>query len=426
MPKVRLHYGQGQILMAPHRTVIGVAGVQSGKSYVGPLWLAREIQKNPGGNWLVTSSDYPRLSLSTMPTLMQHWAGTEYDGEWLESKHLFKFKNPNLGQIITLSADNWKGIQGFNVGACWADEAGQYDERAWRAILTRCAKNDARVLLTSTPYDIAGWFVDLVNSAKPTDPNYDSKVFAYNWPSNWNPTFSQERFEYERAHTAPAWFRLMYLGDVNGVPEHAVCPEFNKGDHVRACTYDPALPIWVSCDFNNSPLCWSISQPHGETLHVLGEIIIPDHATTRRALDILWERCSTHKAGFCFYGDRNSRDKHPNADTTDYIQINNDPRFIAAGRQINIPLSNPNIINSVAALNNKLHCKEIFIDPKCTHLIEDMLRAEFKPGTRDIDKKKHDPHSLDNLRYLVFTVWPLKVVQAAGPSIMSMPGKGRY
>ena len=71
--------------------------------------------------------------------------------------------------------------------------------------------------------------------------------------------------------------------------------------------------------------------------------------------------------------------------------------------------SNPGVKDRVAAVNSLLKSTSgeirLFIDPKCKHLMKDLERVVWKPGTALLEKDK-DPeltHISDALGYLVET-----------------------
>jgi len=50
--KIKLHKGQAKAWRSQARYVAMIAGTGSGKSWFGPVWLYREIQKYPQGSFL--------------------------------------------------------------------------------------------------------------------------------------------------------------------------------------------------------------------------------------------------------------------------------------------------------------------------------------------------------------------------------------
>ncbi len=68
----------------------------------------------------------------------------------------------------------------------------------------------------------------------------------------------------------------------------------------------------------------------------------------------------------------------------------------------------PNPLHSVRMnLTNGAFCnvrneRSLFIDPRCTHTIEDTRRAVIKKGTQALDKNKYDPHHMDAIGYRIW------------------------
>ena len=408
MKVIKFHYGQSQILKASQRYVLAVAGTGGGKSYCGPLWMAREILKKPGQIYFVASPTYDVCRKATVRNLCEQWADTDFDGTWSEASHEWKFRNKKLGSLYIVSCDNWQSIQGWHATCGWLDEAGQYSEEAFHSLQARLNKNNGRMLITTTPYSDEGWFADMVKLAKATPDQY----YIMQWPSYWNPTYSREAFEQAKQSGSMRWYRMMYLGEF-GSPEFACCPDFTEGN-IRTCIYDKESALFIGSDFNADRCTWAVLQetPSGN-INCIDEIYVDKNAKTSLMLDELYDRFSSHTKGFIFYGDASSQSRHTSASETDYQQILMDHRFAKLGRNVNYPSKNPGQVDRINSFNayvlNAAQQRRIFIDPHCKHIIEDIKLAEYVKGTRQIDKKKFDPHGLDAISYMVHYRHPLQV-----------------
>ena len=62
-----LHAGQVQALGSQARTVVVLAGTQSGKTSFGPLWFLLEIQRMGQGDYIVATPTFPLLELKLLP-----------------------------------------------------------------------------------------------------------------------------------------------------------------------------------------------------------------------------------------------------------------------------------------------------------------------------------------------------------------------
>ena len=65
--QIRLHSGQSRAWKSDARFVAMIAGTGGGKSWFGPIWLYREIQKYPKDGFLVVSPTYPMFQRIVLP-----------------------------------------------------------------------------------------------------------------------------------------------------------------------------------------------------------------------------------------------------------------------------------------------------------------------------------------------------------------------
>jgi len=192
---------------------------------------------------------------------------------------------------------------------------------------------------------------------------------------------------------------------------------FHRAHNVRPCAYDPHREIVVGMDFNVDPMCWTLAHDYGSRLEVFAEVFLRD-TNTPAALDVLHGRYPRHRSGWAFYGDAAGRGRHTNADVTDYALVNNDPRFIEAGRTINYPRANPRIATRFATVNallcNADNVRRLYVDPGCVHLIRDLEGLAYIPGTNDPDTSGNIGHMADALGYPIMFLYPMPVVATVG------------
>ena len=185
---------------------------------------------------------------------------------------------------------------------------------------------------------------------------------------------------------------------------------FDEDRNVRPCAYKPTKPIIVGSDFNVDPMAWVLGHqtPHG--FEVFDEIWLRD-TNTRAALDALWGRYSGHRGGFEFYGDATGRARKTAASKSDYLLILSDERFKSLGRTIHYPRSNPRVADRFASCN-ALFCNaageyRLHLDPRCTHLIDDLGARTYKQGTTEPDDQGDIGHITDALGYVIHALYPV-------------------
>lgn len=202
-------------------------------------------------------------------------------------------------------------------------------------------------------------------------------------------------------------FNAKWLNAGGGV-FHAFDREFN----VRPCAYNPELPLIVGSDFNVDPMAWVIGQRKGNTLEILDELFLRN-TNTEAALQILLSRYGQHKGGFEMYGDASSRARKTSASHSDYVQLASNGILKTLGRTLHYSTSNPPVADRFSVTNahirNGLGMRQLFVDPKCAHLILDLETRAYVPGTRDVKDTGDSGHSTDALGYIIWKLWPLQL-----------------
>jgi hypothetical protein len=396
---IKLHPGQTRAFRSKARFVICSCGTGGGKTYLHAPWLAQRIVEKPGAKHLIIAPNYKILLRATIETLQKNWYGTCFQADVDENRMQMELSDGSF--IYFGSGENIASIQGIQVdGSIILDEAGLCSRDVWITAQQRSGFAQARILVTTTPYDPSGWLYDIVSH-----PGEEYEIF--NWSSIDNPYYPKEEYFRAQKELPPQLFDMRYNG-LFGTVENACFPTFNTTNHIRTTHYQPELPILIGSDFNNAPMHWVLAQVVNNEIRVYDEIYIPRAAKTTDALNELWNRHSNHISGFQFYGDASGQAQHSAATTSDYQQIKTDERYIKAGRSISYPESNPGVVNRINSVEALLHQARLFIDESCRHLIADMKQARFKGGTRVVDKVSYDPHGADALGYLVYSIFPLK------------------
>ncbi len=195
-----LHSGQTAIMKSTARFTAAIAGTGGGKTVLGPLWIAqhidrvcrsRDIRTDPIIGFVVAPT-YPIMARATAPTLIKTFAGTDLEGDYVESRNRYYLPN-GLGLLWMLSADNPGGLEGGQVDFVWIDEGGQLKFDAWIAVQGRTGLKQSPVLITTTPYGLNWLHSDFYKRYLDGDPNY----YVRQWSSNNNPAYSNT--EYDRA-----------------------------------------------------------------------------------------------------------------------------------------------------------------------------------------------------------------------------------
>jgi hypothetical protein len=178
----------------------------------------------------------------------------------------------------------------------------------------------------------------------------------------------------------------------------------NINDSIAQVNAD--LPLYLSCDFNKSPLCWGIGQKRGRLAVVCDEIVIPYNAKTQQAAEQFCQRYKNHRNKLVYLtGDASGKIEGTHDFTTDYMIIEDILKRNGFQVIMQVPLANPSInnrINLVCSLFKSVTGEtRCFISAKCLYLQNDLNRnvGDGKGG-----KDKSDPqqtHSSDWLDYMI-------------------------
>lgn len=239
-----LHPGQQRAMDATARMVIVLAGSQSGKTVLGPIWLLREVLRQGPGDYLAVAPSYPLLAKKALPALINlfvthlGWCVYRASRRALES-----VEGCPVGSFTIYCgyAANPESLESATAKAAWLDEAGQkwFTRASYDAILRRLAISRGRCLITTTPY-ASVWLEQLCISGE--------DVEVINFPSIENPAFSTLEFE-ERRRTMPAHlFESFYLGKFSRSAS-MVYSSFTDDNLIERFDLPPGTPRYIGLDF---------------------------------------------------------------------------------------------------------------------------------------------------------------------------------
>lgn len=236
---IDLHYGQTQMWESERRFILMLAGTQSGKTSSGPLWLWREMQLCGPGDYMVVTPTFTMLELKALPELLKFFQRALGLGRYVSSpvrkfivspagaRRLWGADADEASIFFGYAADP-ESLESATAKGIWCDEAGQkrFKLESWEALNRRASLNQARILLSTTPYDL-GWL-----KKKLYDPWQKGArdIDVINFASIMNPAFP--RAEYERAaRELPDWkFRMFYQGRFER-PAGLIYDSFIEGRH---------------------------------------------------------------------------------------------------------------------------------------------------------------------------------------------------
>ena len=221
-----LHKFQEKAFASDKRVITIAAGIQSGKTMCGALWIGmKAAMGKPGENVIICAPTYKILAQATLPKFLSVYKNY---GTYHKVDSIFKFHNGVIAFIRSLSDGNaMEGIT--DVISVWLDEGGLISKYAWENVEGRSAFRQAPILISTTPYSL-NWLFKIFEEWKKGNRD-DVDFIQFN--SKDNPYFPDEEFERQRRLLDPRRFSMKYMGqfgrmeglvynDVNWCQSHAL------------------------------------------------------------------------------------------------------------------------------------------------------------------------------------------------------------
>jgi PBSX family phage terminase large subunit len=209
MREIKLHSYQKQALCSDKRIVAMIAGLQSGKTFSGALWMRMLISqyKDPYDSFIVAFPTYSIYTSSTLPAFMRLCSDL---GTLNKSEHTFTL---NHGPVVYFrSMDNDWSAEGItNCRAIWIDEGGLISTQAFINLMGRAAPKQAQIFVSTTPYNLSNYLYRDIYEPWRDGTRDDVEVVQFK--SVDNPYFPKEEYERQQSLLDPRMFRMRYCGE---------------------------------------------------------------------------------------------------------------------------------------------------------------------------------------------------------------------
>lgn len=440
---------QLDVVEAKERIVAYVGGIGSGKTYCGVIWaICIQALQWPGSMGLIGANTYTQLTQSTLAPMFGFLEETGLPyifgrrPPWYQSKlakHDGVLSLENGSQIITRTLENYDALRGIQVGWAWLDETRDTPRAAWDVVQGRIrGAGSGQTLITTTP-DGYNWLyellvLELIDKPELRDQRrwvhasiYDNAAnlpdqYITNLESMYDPEFARQELG----------------GEFLNVGVGRVYTTFDRREHVvqdDVYEWNPDRALYLSCDFNVSPMCWAIFQ-----FNAKGEAVFIDeiHRKTPRGgmsptqsaawdfIDAYWAQ----RAPLYVYGDYYGTSRDTRTTVNDYMVIMDAIR--EADRMI-CPVElmagnadtkgNPPVVDRIAAMCARLRNARgeigLRVHARCTNLIRDLEQVTYKvntTGKREIDKARNPDltHASDAAGYLIYSLYGAPSLRGAG------------
>ena len=420
---------QRKFIEIPHDSNIDVAlyqgGYGSGKTFAGSLLGTMLCLKYPRIRGLVGAQTIRLVTDTTMVSYMEHFEkmGIKYTHNKSENKIVLF----NGSELLFRHLEEPDKIKSLNLGFVEIEEMSDTPESTFNMLLSRLRQAPMedwknfryRLFGHTNPEKSRGWIYN--RFVENPDKNF-RRVLA---PTTDNIYLPEGFVEMLKSSYSEEYYNINVLGNDVDNTLGLVVKGFNKNEQVNGdLKIKDGLPIHITCDFNNDPMCWYICQHYDGNVYVLHELV-QQHTTTEHCAEVLSELLQNYK-GRAIIVNGDASGNSTTTKGTDFIIIKN---VLARNGFTNVDIrvmnKNPaiswrvNCFNSMVVGPDKKH--HIFIHPQCKWFIYNMENLEMEEGggkpkrisagkLRSDEKAKYLGHPFDAVGYLICLYYPIKDV----------------
>lgn len=207
MPTIDLHPHQQRAYASKTRITVLSAGIQSGKTQFGALWLGEQMmQAKPGQNLIIAAPTYKILTQATLP----HFLGLfKRFGTYQKVDSYFEVHGTGV-RVWIRSLTDPNALEGIKeVRGAWVDEGGLISRYAWENVDGRTAFLQAPIVISTTPYAL-NWLFQMWQQWK---KGLRDDVTFIQFRSIDNPYFPVAEYERQKRLLHPRRFAMKYDGE---------------------------------------------------------------------------------------------------------------------------------------------------------------------------------------------------------------------
>lgn len=379
--------------------------IGSGKSAALCHEAIRLSYLNAGRTGLIGSPTYPMLRDSTLTALIETLNDNAVPFELNKADNVLVMKDTG-SRILLRAVDEFERLRGTNLAWFGLDELTYTMEGAWLRLEGRLRDPKATKhcgFAVWTPKGFDWVYKKFVSHPVEGYEAIQAEPFENRFLLAQVPDF----YERLRGSYDGNFFRQEVLGTYLNVRGGLVYHAFDRARNVREMEVDAAREVIWALDFNVDPMCSVVAQvERGGAVSVLDEIVLR-RATTEQACEEFEKRFGLPRAGVVVYGDASGASMHTTG-YSDYQVIRNYFASRMAKASYRVPKANPPVRERVALMNARLRNArgdtQLFVNPKCGELIDDLEQVSYQENSTQIDKDKDRKrtHLSDALGYLIW------------------------
>lgn len=385
--RIDLHYWQTKAYESEARFLLLVSGTQGGKTFFGPVWLAKNIKEHREDNYLIAAPTYKMLHQSTLPMFLE-LARRNIKGKWNEAKQEYQLAGG--GRIFMRSAEDPDSLEAMTLRGAWLDEVGKMKARVWNVMNSRLAINKGSLLMTTTPYSLNWVYYEIYKRWMAGDKDYE----VFQFKSIDSPYFPADEFERMRRTLSEIEFRRRFCGEFLKA-EGIIYQGFSRGKNVIDEFEIPEK--W----YKFGGIDFGYTAPTGAVYCALspkGEVIVYDEYYENKRLlgdhaeDLKVRGSDRVKDGIKLFGDKSAAQEIAELQALDV-------RVVPAIQEISVNVG-------ISRIDRMFSSGKIKIFRRCRNLIDEIEGYSWQDSndeienTKDKVRKKKD-HLVDGLRYAI-------------------------
>lgn len=395
---IQLTKQQMYAINSTSKDTLFLAGIGTGKSFLGALWIIKQVLEYPKSKGLIVANTHTQLLNATIHTLTQllDKFGIPYTKALSGAQKHIKI---NKSLIYLYSLEKYDNIRGIEVGYILLDEAAFAREEAMKVLKGRLRDKHGplQCLYTTSPNGF-NWLWKKFNGRD--GKSATDKICLIRGITKDNiflPEGYYEDLVEEYGGEDSPLARQELFGEFTSLTGGCIYWAFNRDTNVRDCKLDPKYPVYAGLDFNVENMNCTLIQYIRGRFHVCERIQLNDHnANTYDMADYLLTNYAS-KYRLIIVPDSTGRSRKSSA-----IEGQSDHKILTdAGLNV-VNTSNPLIRNRQNNVNIKFKKELLYIDPKLNDLILEIESLSSR------DKEGDVSHAAVTIGYVLWHLDPLK------------------
>ena len=381
-----------EIILAPQRQKVVVAGRRWGKSILSVMWLLHGELKPQERRWFVAPT-YRQGKMVIFPLLrsvFRQWQGATIN----ESELSIKFEND--AEIAIKGAEQENNLRGATLDKVVMEEFSYIKPNVYEEIIyPMLTTTQGETLFIGTPNSFDHLY-EYYLRGQSDDPDWKS----WQYTTVEGGFVSQEEVDKARTTMDEVIFKSEFLADFVSTGNR-VAYNFDRKIHVKQAEELSPNIFWTmdfNVDYNTSILCCSYSD---QTIHYFHEIRQSNSNTEQ-----MCEAMKKIAPNIDIYPDSAGSARSTTSNRSDH-QILRDHGFNVIAKK-----ANPPVIDRINALNRMLKDANgkirMTVDPSCTYLIKDLEQCQRdRAGKIEKNKDISLTHALDACSYYIALKHPI-------------------